>query len=140
MGVKRSEYENEGRTIVLEPAAPHPWLAKIQISEAFEEYPLTVQVDTHDLNDKTMSKETRALVQARLNKLYGLKALFEPDLEISLGAHQILEVLGKCGSLVGFDASPSSKIRTILSQAEIPHDMQVAVMDELQTIWDRQKG
>lgn len=146
MGFKVEETEDDKKlgykTFIPEPVDPqtpwhssHPWLDKVWVgspsSDRKIEVALMIHVPAHAGDDDEGGKAQFRNVKS--NELNLIKKLFEPgakrwdkDAEEDFVYHD---------GIFTFDAGPKSKIRSVLIQADIPDDINKAVIEHLQREW-----
>lgn len=137
MGFRREKLEDEKdgyKWVAYKSESGHPWLFSVDINH--EENPITVTINIKQSDDEGYNAEA---VQTIKTKLVALEDFMAGRTTASDADLNFITILERRGIIpideVTFEAGPTSPIRSVLSQANIPRDIQAAVMEELQQIW-----
>lgn len=134
--MKRSEEDwgKDGKAILYTPDSRHPWVDTVQLVENTGE--ISLMICGHERNDKAVSSQEHKLVEKKMQELLGIKRLYEGGLfQHNPGSEAFEDAMTY--DQIDFKAGPTSKIRSVINQANLPADITEAILDDLQKIWAR---
>lgn len=133
---KTETTDDDGRYIAFTPK-DHPWCKSVIINESFED-PDFNNVQIHMKEPTTPSE--KQLINNKHSELCGLRDLFDRKLDKNFIEVTFDPLDDEDTSNIVFSVGPTSKIKSILTQSNLPADLREAVMQELQQIWARTPG